>query len=109
MVAPIYECCNGRLSRGSGALLVIWDAVPSVTWKEMCTPDDLIRLLLPHSTDLALTSLDLDLDREEIIVAVTSVQAWVTCPHCDAIATRVHSQYQRTLADLPWADFTVRI
>ncbi len=75
----------------------------------MCTPDDLVRLLLPHPADLKLTALDLDLDRHEIVVAATSVRAAGTCPQCDAPSSRSHSSYQRTLADVPWADFSVRI
>jgi transposase len=75
----------------------------------MCTPDDLIRLLLPHPADLALTTLDLDLERHQVVIAATSVRAEGTCPHCNVPSLRPHSRYQRTIADLPWADFTVRI
>ncbi len=75
----------------------------------MYTPDNLIRLLLPQSTDLVLTALDLDPDCHQIIVSATSVQAEGTCPHCNRPSLRLHSHYQRTLADVPWADFTVRI
>jgi transposase len=31
------------------------------------------------------------------------------CPSCAWPSERVHSRYQRTLADLPWADFQVRL
>ncbi len=31
------------------------------------------------------------------------------CPLCDQRSDRVHSRYVRTLADLPWADVTVRV
>ncbi len=75
----------------------------------MCTPNDLVRLLLPHPADLALTALDLDLDRHQIVVTATSVLTAGTCPQCNAPSSRAHSSYQRTLADVPWADFTVRI
>ena len=75
----------------------------------MCTPDDLVRLLLPHPTDLALTALDLDLEHHQLVIAATSVRAEGTCPACNAPSARSHSRYQRTLADLPWADCTVRI
>jgi transposase len=75
----------------------------------MCTPDDLIRVLLPHATDLALTALDLEPDHHQIIVSARSVRAAGTCPHCNLPSVRSHSTYRRTLADLPWADFTVRI
>ena len=75
----------------------------------MYTPDDLIHLLLPTSADLVVTALDLDPDRHQIVVSATSVQAAGTCPSCNLPSMRPHSSYQRTLADVPWADFTVRI
>jgi transposase len=31
------------------------------------------------------------------------------CPSCSRPSGRIHSRYQRTLADLPWADFQVRL
>jgi transposase len=31
------------------------------------------------------------------------------CPLCDTPARRIHSRYNRTLADLPWADYRVRL
>jgi transposase len=33
----------------------------------------------------------------------------VRCPVCGKLADRVHSRYRRTLADLPWARFAVRL
>jgi transposase len=53
--------------------------------------------------------LDLDPDCHQIIVSATSVRAEGICPHCNVPSARSHSRYQRILADLPWADFTVRI
>ncbi len=88
---------------------MIHRAVPTVYIEVMCTPDELLRLLLPNSTDLVLTALDLEPDRHQIIVSARSVRAEGLCPHCNVLSARSHSRYQRTLADLPWADFTVRI
>ena len=88
---------------------MIQGAVLAVDIKVMCTPDELLRLLLPNSTDLALTALDLDPYNHEIVVSATSVQAQSSCPVCNVPSARSHSRYQRTLADLPWADFTVRV
>jgi transposase len=33
----------------------------------------------------------------------------VRCPVCGEPTDRVHSRYERTLADLPWARFAVRL
>jgi transposase len=40
---------------------------------------------------------------------VTSTQTAVPCPVCAVPATRLHSRYTRTLADLPWATYRVRL
>jgi transposase len=40
---------------------------------------------------------------------VTSTQAGVPCPLCHVQTPRVHSRYTRTLADLPWGAYAVRI
>lgn len=31
------------------------------------------------------------------------------CPECAHLSSRIHSRYQRTLADLPWSDRSVRL
>ena len=40
---------------------------------------------------------------------VTSTQTAVPCPICAVPAERMHSRYTRTLADLPWAHYRVRL
>jgi transposase len=40
---------------------------------------------------------------------VCSTQVNVPCPCCALPARRLHSRYARTLADLPWADYRVRL
>lgn len=44
-----------------------------------------------------------------INVSMTTTTASAVCPDCGALATRVHSCYDRTLADLPWASIPVQI
>ncbi len=70
---------------------------------------ELIEFLLPNGPDLRCDALDLDLGAATITLVVTSTQARSPCPRCQQMATRVHSQYMRTLADLPWADRAVRV
>src|SRR5262249_32565157 len=41
--------------------------------------------------------------------SVTSTQACVPCPLCHVQTSRVHSRYTRTLADLPWGAYVVRL
>jgi transposase len=65
--------------------------------------------LLPSQDDLQLQSYELDLEQRQIRVSVKSIQKTVRCPLCDQAAYRVHSRYERTLADLPWADYQLII
>ena len=69
----------------------------------------IIQLLLPSQTDLRLERVVADEQTHTLCLEVTSTQAAPACPHCAAAATRVHSTYTRTLADLPWADMAVRV
>jgi transposase len=45
----------------------------------------------------------------QITVIGRSTQATVPCPLCTTPAHRIHSHYERTLADLPWAHYCVRL
>lgn len=56
-----------------------------------------------------LQSYELDLEQRQVQVFVDSIQQIVRCPVCDRVAYRVHSHYERTLADLPWADYRIII
>ncbi|HEV2121371.1 MAG TPA: ISL3 family transposase [Chloroflexota bacterium] len=65
--------------------------------------------LLPPTIDLQFDASWVDGARHEIILALSSIQAAAACPCCRFPSNRVHSRYARTIADLPWADFTVRL
>jgi transposase len=56
-------------------------------------------LLLPPGAPLQLCSADIAQDRVTLDVQTTAASA--VCPTCHLNAGRVHSRYQRTLADLP--------
>lgn len=58
--------------------------------------------------------LQLRVDRIEMVqdtvnISVTSTNGRSICPHCQTISERVHSSYNRHPADLPLADYTVRL
>jgi predicted RNA-binding Zn-ribbon protein involved in translation (DUF1610 family) len=62
---------------------------------------DLPSLLgLPH--EFAITSLCRT--STALTVSLVSTAATACCPECGASAARVHSRYQRTVADLPCGD-----
>jgi len=72
------------------------------------TPD-VLACLLPDATMLRLAACHVDTTAAQITIEVRSTQARVPCPLCTLPARRIHSRYARTLADLPWADYRVRI
>ena len=45
----------------------------------------------------------------QITLRLISTPPCGRCPLCDRPSQRIHSHYQRTFADLPWADFQVRL
>jgi transposase len=45
----------------------------------------------------------------QITLAVRATPASASCPVCPTSASRIHSHYTRTLADLPWAAYCVRL
>jgi transposase len=65
--------------------------------------------LLPDATALCLAACHVDTTVAQITLAVCSTQATAPCPQCARPAQHIHSHYARTLADLPWADYRVRL
>ena len=70
---------------------------------------DLLTTLLPASCEVRIDSFAFDASTRHVILTLTSTQMAVRCPVCDHLATRSHSHYSRTLADLPWAQIPVRL
>jgi len=68
---------------------------------------ELISHLLPDATAVQLDSVEGD--ASSIVLTLTMVSATVDCPQCQQPATKVHSRYVRTLADLPWATRAVQV
>ena len=65
------------------------------------------QLLLPSGTSLILSAAAVQPDR--VTVDIHTTAARVRCPSCQGEASRIHSHYQRTLADLPLAQLPVQI
>src|SRR3954447_25134215 len=70
---------------------------------------ELLSCLLPDSTSLHPVSWHLDPDQATAALSLISQQPAPECPLCHVAARRLHSRYERTLADLPWAGWTVRL
>lgn len=65
--------------------------------------------LLPAATGFRLDSCHLDQAQTEISLILTSWQMAIHCPLCHMPARRLHSRYRRTLADLPWGSYRVKL
>src|ERR687885_2252924 len=81
-------------------------------WKEetafISTPaTTVLTRLLPDATLLRVEACDLDDTTAQITLRVQSTQTSAPCPLCATPARRIHSDYGRTLADLPWAQYRV--
>jgi transposase len=63
--------------------------------------------LLPDATVLRLEACEVDDTTAQITLRVQSTQPRAPCPLCATPARRIHSDYGRTLADLPWAQYRV--
>jgi transposase len=65
-------------------------------------------LLLPDTTELALSSLAFDEPTNTIVASAETSAPSANCPLCQRPSSRVHSHYVRTLADLPCSGQRVR-
>ncbi|MBW4509456.1 MAG: ISL3 family transposase [Scytonematopsis contorta HA4267-MV1] len=67
---------------------------------------ELLKSLLPNKNLLLLESCNIDEERGSVIVLVSSIQTLVTCPVCNSPTHKIHSRYERKLADLSWANYS---
>jgi hypothetical protein len=65
--------------------------------------------LVPDATLLCLEAWSIDDTATQITLRVRSTQATAPCPLCTTPAHHIHSHYERTLADLPWAQYRVHL
>src|ERR1700686_2716660 len=65
------------------------------------------RTLLPDAVELHLQLLKFD--SEAVILIVCTSRREAVCPTCHQPSKRVHSHYQRKLADLPWNGVPVMV
>ena len=62
-------------------------------------------LLLPPY--LRLCAWQIEETTTQINLTIVSTKAMAHCPICHKAAHRIHSHYERTLADLPWSEYSV--
>jgi transposase len=70
---------------------------------------NLLAHLLPDRTRVRLETWNLDPIRSAITLTLQARRITACCPLCGRRSKRVHSRYERTLADLPWGAYAVTI
>ncbi|WP_254625949.1 transposase family protein [Nostoc sp. TCL240-02] len=65
--------------------------------------------LLPDSNNLKLENCQLDEIKTQIKLIVSAINRVVNCPVCNQPTHKIHSRYERFLADLPWADYNITL
>ncbi|MHC5775947.1 ISL3 family transposase [Nostoc sp.] len=70
---------------------------------------ELLCHLLPDRTHIKLENWLIDETQATIRLIVSSTQTIVKCPICSLTTHRIHSRYERKLADLPWADYSITL
>jgi transposase len=67
----------------------------------------MMQYLLPDLPGFSIEQMSI---AHEVITVLACLQTTSgQCPECTHLSSRIHSRYQRTLADLPWSGRTVRL
>ena len=70
---------------------------------------EFLECVLPSTSLLRLDKYELDAEAHRLTISVSSTQTTVQCPLCGGLTQRIHSHYQRTLADLPCVQFSLTL
>jgi transposase len=70
---------------------------------------NLLSCLLPDATHVRLETWSLEPASSTITLTLRARQATACCPLCGRRSKRVHSRYERALADLPWGEHAVAV
>jgi transposase len=65
--------------------------------------------LLPDASNLKLENCLLNEIKTQITLIVSAISRVVNCPVCNQPTHKIHSRYERKLADLPWADYSITL
>jgi transposase len=70
---------------------------------------NLLSCLLPDAAHVRLEIWSLEPASSTITLTLHTRQITAYCPLCGRLSKRVHSRYERTLADLPWGEYAVTV
>src|SRR5438128_1374576 len=73
----------------------------------MPTTTSLATTLVPSTADLTLE--DISIGATAVTATLLATRSEAPCPLCGGRSGRIHSRYQRTLADLPWSQHRVHL
>lgn len=65
--------------------------------------------LFLNVSEFQLDSVERDEVHRALTFVVTSTATAAACPECGQLSHRYHSRYWRTVADLPWAEYSVQV
>ncbi|WP_254444835.1 MULTISPECIES: transposase family protein [unclassified Anabaena] len=65
--------------------------------------------LLPDSTNLKLENCQVNKIKSQIKLIVSAISKVVNCPVYNQPTHKIHSRYERLLADLPWSDYSITL
>ena len=70
---------------------------------------NLLSCLLPDTTHIRLETWTFEPAQSAITINLHARQTTARCPLCARRSKRVHSRYERTLADLPWGEHAATV
>ena len=70
---------------------------------------NLLSCLLPDATHIRLETWSLEPASANVTLTLCARQITARCPLCGRASKRIHSRYERTLADLPWGEYAVTV
>jgi transposase len=77
-----------------------------VKYHEKCD-QQLIQLLLPATLNLKIEQIELG--QGQILMHLSTSSPTACCPNCGEYSSRVHNYYRRTLTDLAWGEYEVKL
>jgi len=107
----ILSCVTDRNTDLRGTVSVLpGDTVPEAAPAFITTPVlALLARFLPDRTPLVREAWHVDDAAAQITLDTISTRSHVSCRLCHVQTTRVHSRYTRTVADVPWGAYAVRL
>src|SRR5690348_15361438 len=69
----------------------------------------LVCSLIPAKEGIVIVMEQVEQSAHAIHITLRAVAPAARCPDCSLPSTRMHSRYTRTLSDLPWGSYVIRL